>query len=79
MPTNNEKILRSVAVTLEPNEIEKIIKAYLEKEGFEVHGVDFKVSSHIEGYGMGEHEVLKLDRCVVSCRIITERKTDTNE
>lgn len=79
MAIGTEKILRSVAVTLSPNEIEKIIKEYLEKEGFEVHGVDFKVSSHIEGYGMGEHEVLSLDRCVASCRVTTTRVTRDEE
>lgn len=70
------KILRSVAVTLDPNEVSKIIKSYMEKEGFEVRNVDFKVSSHIEGYGMGEHEVKTFDGCMVACRITTERIDD---
>lgn len=68
------KILRSVAVTLPPEEVSKIIKQHLEKEGFEVRNVDFKVSSHLEGYGMGEHEVHSFDGCMAACRIITERR-----
>lgn len=69
-----EKILRSITVTLSPDELTKIIKSYLEKEGFEVRNVDFKVSQHLEGYGMGEHDVLTFDGCTVACRLITERR-----
>lgn len=74
MPTEFTKILRSVALTLTPDEITKIIKEYLEREGFEVHNVDFKASTRIEGYGMGEHEVTTFNGCTVACRIITERR-----
>lgn len=74
MPTEFTKILRSVAVSLTPDEITKIIKEYLEKEGFEVHNVDFKVSQRTEDYGMGEHEVLSFNGCTAACRIITERR-----
>ena len=76
MPPEAIKTLRSVAVTLSPDEVTKIIKKYLEQEGFEVHNVDFEVSRHVEGYGMGEHEVLKFDGCTVACRIITKRSCD---
>lgn len=74
MPPEAIKILRSVALTLTPDEITKIIKEYIEKEGFEVHNVDFKVSQRTEGYGMGEHEVLSFNGCTVACRLITERR-----
>ena len=68
------KILRSVTVTLTPEELTKIIKAYLEKEGFEVRDVDFKVSIDTEGYGPCEHEVPSFNGCTVGCRLITERR-----
>lgn len=68
------KILRSVTVTLSPDELTKIIKSYLEKEGFEVRSADFKVVRDTEGYGMAEHEVLKFNGCTVECRLITERR-----
>ena len=71
------KITRKVTVNLSPDELETIVKDYLAKEGFEVveNGVDFKASSHIEGFGMGEHQVIKFDGCRVVCNMKTERKT----
>ena len=74
MPPEAIKILRSVAVTLSTDELTKIVKEYLEKEGFEVHNVDFKVSRDTEGYGMSEHEVTSFKGCTATCRIITERR-----
>lgn len=74
MPPEVVKTLRSVTVTLSRDELTKVVKQYLEKEGFEVHNVDFKASRHTEGYGMSEHEVTTFDGCTVACRIITERK-----
>lgn len=74
MPPEAIKILRSVAVTLSTDEVTKIIKEYLAKEGFEVHNVDFKVSKRMEGFCVGEHEVLTFNGCTVACRVITERK-----
>jgi hypothetical protein len=68
------KILRSVKVTLDPNEISKIIREYLAKEGFEVHDVVFEVSSHLEGFCQNEHEVHTFDGCVAKCRVTTERE-----
>ena len=75
MAISTEKILRLITVTLSPNEIEKAIKDYLEKEGFEVHGIDFKIATRTEGYGMGEHDIHEFNGAAVSCRIITERVT----
>lgn len=46
------KTLRSVSVTLSREELASIIKCHLEREGFEVKDVDFRVTSRIEGYGM---------------------------
>lgn len=71
------EITRRITVNLSPDELTTIVKDYLEKEGFEVveNGVDFKASSHIEGYGMGEHQVTKFDGCKVVCNLKTERKT----
>ena len=74
MPPKATKILRSVTVTLSTDELTKIIKEYLEKEGFEVHNVDFKVSRDTKGYGPGEYEVTVFKGCTATCRIITERK-----
>lgn len=67
------KILRSVKVTLDPNELTKMIHDYLVKEGFEVCDVEFKTGSHIEGVGRGEHLIYTFDGCVVKCRLATER------
>ena len=74
MPPEAIKILRSVAVTLSTDEVTKIIKEYLAKEGFEVHNVDFKVSKRMEESCVGEHEVLSFNGCTVACRVVTERK-----
>jgi hypothetical protein len=68
------KVLRTVGVSLTSDEITKLIKDYLGKEGFEVHGVDFKVSKRMEDSCVGEHEVLSFNGCTVSCRLITERR-----
>lgn len=70
---NNTKVLRSVTVTLSPDELTKVIKEHLEKEGFEVRNVDFKISTHTEGYGKGEHDVTTFGGCEVNCRLTTER------
>ena len=71
------EITRNIIVNLSPDELTEIVKDFLAKEGFEVveNGVDFKTSSHIEGYGMGEYQVTKFDGCKVVCLIKTERKT----
>ena len=70
------KVLRSVSVTLTKEELTKIIKRYLAREGFEGANVEFKVTSRTEGHGYGEHQVLALDSCVASCRLITEVRDD---
>lgn len=70
------KIHRTVAVVLTPDEIAEMIKDHLAKEGFEVRNVDFKVSSHIEGYGQGEHEVKSFDGCKVACDVAMERNDE---
>lgn len=67
------KILRSVKVTLDPNELTKMVRDYLAKEGLEVHDVEFKVGSHLEGLGRDEHLVYTFDGCVAKCRLTTER------
>ena len=74
MPPEAMKILRSVTVTLSEEELTKIVKKHLEKEGFEVQNVDFKVSRDTMGYGPGEYEVTKFHGCTASCRLITERR-----
>lgn len=67
------KILRSVKVTLDPNELTKMIRDYLAKEGFEVCDVEFKTGSHLEDLGRDEHLVYTFDGCVAKCRLTTER------
>lgn len=77
MESNTTKVLRSVAVSLAPDEVTKIIKNYLEKEGFEVRNVDFKMTKQVKDCGVGgEYEVLNFNGCMVSCRITTERTED---
>lgn len=77
MENNSTKILRSVAVNLDTDEVTKLIKKHLEKEGFEVRNVDFKVSERlVEGYGAENTKVLSFDGCTVACRLITERSED---
>ena len=68
------KILRSITVNMTPDELNKAVKEYLEKEGFEVHEVNFKVCPHTEGFGTAEHTTYALDGCDVKCRIITNKE-----
>lgn len=74
MEPNTIKTLRSVTVTLSVDEITKIVKSYLEAEGFEVQTVEFKISTETRGYGPGEYEVKSFDGCDANCRLITERR-----
>ena len=69
------EVVRTVTVNISPDELEDIVKEYLKREGFEPNDakIDFKVSSHIEGYGYGEHEVKTFDGCNVVCKIKKER------
>lgn len=71
------ELTRKIIVDLSPDELTEIVKDFLAKEGFEVveNGVDFNASSRIEGYGMGEHQVIKFNGCRVVCNMKTERKT----
>ena len=68
MKTEATKNARSVEVHLPPDEISKIIKDCLAKEGFEVQEVKFKVGSHLEGIGRGERLVYTFDGCTAKCR-----------
>lgn len=70
------EIQRTITVNLSPEELAEIIKEHLAKEGLEAEekSADFKVSSHLEGYGYGEHEVLTFKGCSIVCKIKTERK-----
>ena len=73
MDNDYTKILRSVTVSLTPEELTKIVKSYLEKEGFEVHDVEFKSAVETKGYGMGEYQVTTFKGCSATCRITTNR------
>lgn len=52
-------IVKCITIELTPDNLREIVAEYLKTEGYEVEkkNVKFNVGRHLEGYGMGEHEV----------------------
>lgn len=68
-----------IIVKLCPEQIAKIIADYLRENGFVTHSqnVEFKVGSHVEGFGTGEYTVYDFTGCNVECVLdIPEEDTD---
>lgn len=63
------KVERTMTISLSAEEISKIIKQSLEKEGFDFteKDVNFEIGKESQGYGMGEHDVTVLKGCSIKC------------
>lgn len=63
------KVERIMTISLSAEEIAKIIKQSLEKEGFDFteKDVKFEIGKESQGYGMGEHDVTVLKGCSIKC------------
>lgn len=57
------KINKNVIIELSPDDVKEIIVKYLETNGYKakVEDVCLKTSSHLEGMGYAEHEVISFD------------------
>lgn len=56
-------------ISLSAEEIAKIIKQSLEKEGFDFaeKDVNFEIGKESKGYGMGEHDETVFKGCSIKC------------
>lgn len=61
------EIKRNITINLSESELKEIVAKHLKDEGYnaDAENVKFNVSRHLEGFGMGEHEVLNFDGCKV--------------
>lgn len=62
-------IKKNITIELSEEDVKKIIADYLIKEGYKAtpDNVLLHVSSRIEGYGMGEHEVTRFNGAFIKC------------
>lgn len=70
------KVERTMTISLSTEEIAKIIKQSLEKEGFDFteKDVKFEIEKECKGYGMGEYDVTVLKGCSIKCSYGKENK-----
>lgn len=63
------KVKKNITIELSEEDVKKIIADYLSKEGYKAtpDNVRLDVSSRLEGYGMGEHEVTRFNRAIIKC------------
>lgn len=62
-------IEQNITINLEPKDVKQIIIDRLKADGFgdiDPSNINFKVSSHLEGFGMSEHPVNKFDGCYIN-------------
>lgn len=70
-------IHKKITIKISPNELKDIIIDYLIEHGYNVmdSDINFHVSTHLEGYGVGEHEVKSFDGCSVNINMCTVNQT----
>lgn len=62
------KAKRNISIEISENELKEIVAKHVESKGYKVssENVTFRVSRHLEGFGMTEHPVMSFDSCIVN-------------
>ena len=78
-------IVKCITTELTPDNLREIVAESLKTEGYEADkkNVRFNVERHLEGYGMGEHEVTEFLGCSVTAEMsgakdVVESKKNCN-
>ena len=61
----SEKTKIRVTMTLDAGTVEAAVRDFVERAGHSVESVSINVGKSLEGYGIGEHEVVKLTGATV--------------